>query len=114
MTWKTVLLLGAVVGTAIGCHGDEATAPEGTAASVDVLDYAFSPDSVTIPVGARVFWEWKGKAVHNVVFDENPTQLRSAGKITGSYHRNFPEPGVYTYYCEFHGREVMSGVVVVE
>lgn len=74
----------------------------------------FSPSSVTITQGETVTWNNDGGNFHNVHFDdesfvEPPTPLDSMWSAI----RTFSQPGTFTYYCEVHKDQGMTGAVVV-
>jgi plastocyanin len=73
----------------------------------------FSPSTVTVGAGEKVTWTNKGGS-HNVRFDdgafEQPANPDSSGWTVS---RTFNTPGTYTYYCEQHRSQGMTGTVVV-
>lgn len=103
-----------------GC-GDEATNPGGNnpppgpvqTTSVDVIDNAFDPDDIQVAAGATVTWTWTGSNPHTVTFDDASIG-NSATKTDGSFQKGFDSAGTFTYFCQVHGRAVMSGEVVVQ
>lgn len=91
-----------------------ARAEQGGYRDIEVLDNVFSPRIVRIPVGGSVEWTNDGRSVHNVVFDEG--SFRSPDLAGGaSFEHRFAAPGVYSYYCSYHGAPGvgMYGMVVV-
>jgi len=99
--------------------------PGGTpalAATVDVIDNAFSPQAVVVAVGGTVTFHWVGGAGHSVTPAGSPTFTPSAGI---SYPPKdlvvtFSTAGTYNYYCIVHGSSdgygnagTMTGTVVV-
>lgn len=109
--WSVGILLGAA------CGGDDASGPEPEpeAGPVRVADNFFEPATVTVTRAngtAQVVWNWSGGNQHNVTFDVGPPH--SATQISGSFSRDFSDPGSFTYICTVHGRAVMSGTVNVE
>jgi plastocyanin len=98
--------------------GDAASEPAATADQAQVFGYddVFSPEVVEIPEGGEVEWRIEGDNPHNVVASdggwESPLTMLRGDK----YARTFDEPGVYDYFCTFHGTpdgEGMAGTVVV-
>jgi glucose/arabinose dehydrogenase len=68
--------------------------------NVDVVDYAFSPDQVTINVNDTVQWNWQG-------FYHSTTSLDSlwdsgVNNPPFSYPFTFTSPGTYNYLCSVH------------
>lgn len=90
---------------------DEPTAPTGT--TVQVVDNAFEPATVTIAAGSSVSWTWDGtSAPHNVVADDASFDSGDPD-ATGNYSYTFPEAGTFTYACDVHKSLGMTGTVTV-
>jgi plastocyanin len=80
------------------------------AASVSIVDFAFSPGRTSINVGDSVTWTNNGQAPHSATasggaFD---TGILSAG---GSASATFSSAGTFAYSCVVHPE--MTGTVVV-
>lgn len=94
-----------------GAHrhfGEEAPAPIEN--SVNVIDYTFTSDPITVTVGTEVIWHNHDVLIHTVTSDDlsfNSGALRPQG----SFSTTFDEAGVYEYWCAIHGN--MHGTVVV-
>ena len=104
----TVLALALIV---VGCGGDD-----DDTAQVLGVDDAFRDTIIEIPVGAAVEWKMEGDNPHNVFASdgswESPFEMHRGEKYT----RTFDEPGVFPYFCTFHGTaegDGMAGYVVV-
>ncbi|GAC1649612.1 MAG: hypothetical protein NVS4B3_06950 [Gemmatimonadaceae bacterium] len=95
---------------------DSATAPlptpppPSTSKTVNVADNFYSPSANVVPVGTTVTWTWIGAVQHDVVFDDGQ---KSVLQQTGTYSRQFPAAGAYSYHCTVHGL-AMSGKVTVQ
>jgi plastocyanin len=97
-------------------NGDIAVvqAAPSTPARVVIKGFAFDPKNVKVPVGTEVEWvDESGR--HSVVADDGSfkSEILTAG---ATFRHRFDRPGVYPYYCEFHGAahgKDMSGVVTV-
>lgn len=81
--------------------------------TVDIVDFAFIPDAITIPVGTTVEWVNRGVAVHTTtsdtsVWDSGPLPGRGVGR----FRFTFTEPGTYAYHCEPH--PWMTARIIVE
>lgn len=110
-------LLGALAALVlVGCGGggsDSPTGPSGGggAGSVMVGNDFYSPASLSVATGAKVTWQWaQGAQEHTVTFDDGPTSARQS---SGTFERTFSTAGTFTYFCQVHGRSVMSGSVTV-
>ena len=85
-------------------------APAGTSA-VTIESFAFSPQTITVPVGTAVTWTNKDSAPHTVTFSDGGA---SSGRLAqgDTFTRTFDKPGTFTYACSIHPS--MTGTVVVE
>ncbi len=86
---------------------------------VAIVNYAYSPQSVTISSGSTLTWVNMDHVMHTVSFgvhedDHDGGEALDSGPMyhmdTWSY--TFHEPGVYEYHCDPH--PYMTGTVVVE
>lgn len=82
------------------------------AATVEIIDNAFSPKQLAIGVGDTVVWVNKGKWAHTVKGTGDVLLWDSGNLMPGqTYNRTFTEPGVYTYSCGIHPE--MTGEIIV-
>ncbi len=93
--------------------GATRTAGAGGVGGVEVKlsNFRFTPEKVTIAAGDTVVWV-DDVGMHSAVCDEEKMDsgpLASGERFT---HR-FARAGVYTVYCDLHGRETMAGKVEV-
>jgi len=80
-------------------------------ASVQVTNFAFSPNLVTIAPGGTVTWTWdSGTTSHNVTFTDGVGN--SGDRSSGTLTRTFPTQGTFDYRCTIHPG--MTGEVVVQ
>ncbi len=78
---------------------------------VDIKGFAFKPETLTVPVGAKVTWKFDDSAKHTVVADDKSfTSPAKSGGQTYSY--TFAKAGTYTYLCSIHN--YMKGTIVVK
>lgn len=94
--------------------GDE-TAPSGDAvrsAKVEIENFAYDPDPVTIEEGGKVIWINRDSDPHTATADDGSfdTGTLEEGKL-GS--ESLKEPGTHTYTCTIHP-EMEGTVEVVE
>ncbi len=109
---KRLALLGLL---AVGCGP---AVPAGTLISMS--DNQYSGAVTRVPVGTRVMFINHGRSVHNAVADDGAWKTpdvpaRTAGEGKGG-EVVFDRPGVYHYYCSYHGTKDgggMAGVIVV-
>lgn len=93
--------------------GGNAAAPSGDAvrsAEVEIEDFSYRPDPVTIEEGGKVIWKNRDSAPH--------TATATGGSFdTGTIEEDkiksetFKEPGTYEYVCSIHPQ--MHGTVEV-
>ncbi|HEY3434158.1 MAG TPA: cupredoxin family copper-binding protein [Solirubrobacterales bacterium] len=88
-------------------------APSGEAAKsekVDIVEFTYQPDPVTVQVDGKVVWQNQDTAPHTATADDGSfdTGTIEKGKL-GS--ETFKEAGTFTYFCEIH--PTMHGTVEV-
>ncbi len=93
--------------------GGNAAAPSGDAvrsAEVDIKDFSYRPDPVTIEEGGKVIWKNRDSAPHTATAVDGSfdTGTIEEGKIKSE---TFKEPGTYEYVCSIHPQ--MHGTVEV-
>ena len=81
-------------------------------AAVDIVDFAFEPATLEIPVGTTVTWTNQGQAPHTATaedgsFDSGPLDPG------GTFSHTFEEPGTYAYFCGIHP-DMRATIVVTE
>ncbi len=90
---------------------------------VNIVEFAYSPSTVTVNVGDTVTWVHDSSSVpHSVTaddasFDSSPNcSFADEGACLGpnaKYSHTFTQPGTFHYQCRIHGSE-MTGVVIVK
>ena len=103
-----VLAIG-LLGVAAPGPGQGAGAQAGEVA-VAIVDFAFEPGTVEVPVGTTVVFTNQGQAPHTVTSD---TGVFDSGRLDngGTFSWTFDVPGTYTFFCAFHPN--MQGTIVV-
>ena len=103
-----------------GCGSEEASSIDPQI--VRVVDDEYSPRVLYVDTGTTVIWESDGANNHNVIASDGSWQAISSdyfeyGIITkgDQYEHTFNEPGIYEYYCPYHGtnNKGMVGTIVV-
>jgi len=98
--------LGALFTAAVQA-ADSAPAP----VQVNIFNYKFDAETITVPVGTTVTWTNKDEIPHTVASADKSFK-DSPGLDTGdSYSYTFTKAGTYSYYCTLH--PFMKGKVVV-
>lgn len=90
-----------------------APAPSGEAVraeKVEIVDFAYDPDPVTIQVGGKVIWLNQDSAPHTATAEDGSfdTGTLEEGKLKSE---TFKQAGTYPYVCEIHPS--MHGTVEV-
>ena len=112
-TFRTLLLGLATVACFLGAVSAARSdaAPAGPTVQVNIFNYKFDPETVTVVAGTTVTWTNKDEIPHTVASTDKSFPA-SAGLDTGdSYSYTFTKPGTYNYYCTLH--PFMKGTVVV-
>lgn len=80
-------------------------------ASVTIVDFAFQPAAITVPVGTTVTWTNRGQVVHTTTSD---TGVWDSGLLNpgGTFSRQFTQAGTFAYHCNVHPS--MTATVVVQ
>jgi plastocyanin len=110
---------GVTGGSGSGQSGTSGTstgsAPQARAASaheVMIMDFVYSPASLTVAVGDTVTWTNHDSAPHTVTVTDGPVKFDSGTLEQGeSYSYTFTEAGTYSYYCAVHPNMVASVTV---
>ena len=80
-------------------------------ASVQIANYAFTPDDITVKVGTKITWTNHDPTAHTATANDNTTF--DTGSINPHQSRTvtFTKVGTYPYHCVFHA--FMTGTVTV-
>jgi amicyanin len=80
--------------------------------NIDISNFQFQPNELTISVGETVTWTNKDSATHTITSDSG-NEVGSQGFSKGEvYSHTFTEKGTYEYHCSFHSS--MKGKIIVE
>jgi plastocyanin len=107
--WMALGALAALaVVLALGMGSGTAQAQGG--AAVSIVDFAFQPGSVEVPVGGSVTWTNNGSATHTVTSDSGAFD---SGQLApgATFSQTFDTAGTFTYHCSIHPQ--MTGTVIV-
>lgn len=102
-----------------GTSGDDGSGtPAATAQAeqatltVDIRDFAYDPNPVTVPVGGSVSWTNSDPVPHTATARDRDVLQTGTIKAGESVTVTFDAAGEYEYFCEFHSG--MTGTLVVE
>ncbi len=112
-----------VVAGALACGGGSTSPNSGpAAANVSIVEYSFSPSTVTIKVGSTVEWTNNGQLAHNVTVDDASWSSGNlsgpsggggygGGTSGGTFGHVFSQVGTFTYHCALHPPATYPGFV---
>ena len=86
-----------------------AAAPSATT-TIQAVDNAFSPKTVTVSVGDRVTWRNAGQAPHEVRSSAFSSGNMNAG---ATWSWTATRAGTFSYVCSYHQSAGMTGTLVV-
>lgn len=91
-------------------QGQEST-PAATTSSVAIVDFAFTPKTITVTKGTTVTWTNDDTIAHTVTATKGDgPQSKLFGKDE-TYKYAFDKAGTFDYYCKPHPN--MTGTVIV-
>jgi plastocyanin len=101
-----------VVGLALGFGKNGDLFGQGNVVSVSIVDFAFTPKTITVPVGTTVRWTNNGNAPHTVTSTSSPKAFDSGTLNSGdTFQHTFTTAGQFPYRCNIH--PFMTGMVIV-
>lgn len=72
-----------------------------SASQVEIKDFSFQPNSLTVPVGTTVMWINGDPTEHTVTSDDG--KFNSGNILSGGQFKFvFSQPGTYKYHCNIH------------
>ncbi|MDB5292316.1 MAG: hypothetical protein JWL69_3557 [Phycisphaerales bacterium] len=81
-------------------------------ATVSIDNFSFTPQVLSVPVGATVTWVNHDDVPHTASGEEGPAKFDSKALDTDDkYSFTFTKPGTYKYYCKVHPHMTASVVV---
>ena len=85
--------------------------PSAASAGVNIDNFVFGPQTITVPVGATVTWTNKDDIPHTSVSTEGVFKSKVLD-TDEKFSYTFTKAGTYPYYCTIHPK--MTGKVVVQ
>ena len=85
--------------------------PSAAKVEVQIDNFSFGPQTVTVPVGAMVTWTNHDDTPHTIVSTEGvfKSKVRDTDE---KFSYTFTKAGKYAYYCSVHPK--MTGQVIVQ
>ena len=78
--------------------------------NIEIKDFAFTPKTITVPVGTKITWVNKDEEPHTVVSTTDAFRSRPLD-TDEQFSFTFAKPGTYEYFCSVHPRMVATVVV---
>jgi plastocyanin len=85
--------------------------PSAANATVNIDNFVFGPQTLTVPVGATVTWTNKDDIPHTTVSTDGVFKSKVMD-TDEKFSYKFDKAGTYSYYCTIHPK--MTGKVVVQ
>lgn len=101
----------AAASTADMAHTAADSAQAGPSYRIEIHNFAFSPNPLTVPKGARIVWTNRDDEPHTIVSAAGAFQASRALDTDDSFATVLEQPGTYAYFCGIH--PMMVGKIVV-
>lgn len=85
--------------------------PSDNVLTVNIQNFAFNKNEMTIGVGTKVRWINKDAMIHNVTSDTNDFQSNDLAS-SQTFEYTFNKQGTYLYHCSLHPN--MKGKIIVK
>jgi plastocyanin len=85
--------------------------PSGAKVGVNIDNFVFGPQTISVPVGATVTWTNKDDIPHTSVSTDGVFKSKVLD-TDETFSYTFTKAGTYPYYCTIHPK--MTGTVVVQ
>jgi plastocyanin len=79
---------------------------------IEIKDFAFNPQTLTVKSGEKVTWINRDEEPHTVVSVDKQFKKSTAIDTDQEFTIIAGAPGTYTYFCSVHPK--MTGTIVVE
>lgn len=97
-----ILVLGGVLFFAKQKSFSTSVPESGATYNVGIMNFTFSPDTLTINAGDTVVWTNIDSVNHDVVSDSG-SELNSTSLLNGQkYSHTFTKTGTFNYHCGIH------------
>jgi len=79
--------------------------------AVSIIDFGFTPQSLTAKIGQEITWTNTGNAAHTVTFDSGGIDSSGTLAAGATFKHTFDAAGTFTYHCSIHSS--MTGTITV-
>lgn len=93
-------------------NGDENNNNNNSNSNVEISNFAFTPNTITISKGSSIVWTNLDSAPHTIVSDTGDELNSESLSKGGTFSHTFNSPGTYEYHCGIHPS--MKAKVIVE
>ncbi len=97
--------------SALAGDAKDTTSTRAGAVTIEIKDFAFNPQTITVKPGHRITWINRDEEPHTVVSVEKQFKKSSALDTDQEFTVTAGAPGTYTYFCSVHPK--MTGTIVV-
>jgi plastocyanin len=97
---------------ALGGEMKDVDSPSSKQNKIEIKDFAFNPQTITVKAGEKVTWINRDEEPHTVVSVEKQFKKSTALDTDQEFTITAGAPGTYTYFCSVHPK--MTGTIVVE
>jgi plastocyanin len=113
---RITLLCGlTVLSLALGAIGGATKTSEaatgGSQNRIEIKDFHFNPQTLTVKSGEKITWVNKDEEPHTVVSVEKQFKKSTALDTDQEFIVTAGAPGTYTYFCSVHPK--MTGTIIV-
>jgi plastocyanin len=111
---KTIALLCAISClnlSAFALGGDTKDAGTSKQNTIEIKDFAFNLQSITVRSGEKITWTNRDEEPHTIVSVETQFKKSSALDTDQTFTITAGAPGTYTYFCSVHPK--MTGTIIV-
>lgn len=90
--------------------GADTTTTSAADMAITIQGFAFSPATITVPVGTKVTWTNQDPATHTVTSDTGAFDSKNL-TTGGTFSFTFSQAGSFAYHCSIHTR--MTATILV-
>ncbi len=116
--FAAAILIGVVVAVSAVSAAASTPSRPSTTQVVSMVNFAFSPDPITIPVGTTLQWHNTTTTTpHTATADDGSFDTGTVNPQANSILITFTTPGTFAYHCIFHGAPGgigMAGTIIVQ
>ena len=79
---------------------------------IEIKDFAFNPQTITVKSGAKVTWINRDEEPHTIVSVEKQFKKSTALDTDQEFSITAGTPGTYNYFCSVHPK--MTGIIIIK